>query len=235
MTTKHAMRQRHQTCAEVYELADPRLKMGERPIPEPLCKGIIHYRVPCVELLNSFSLVEHRLGMTDAIIQSKEQWVLHRLENFYANPTTFARVQSILQGESKLSLRLIDWFVTNYSKKQNVSFLTRDNKHVIVYLVYKAHLKAYNKKMFDPFCRWKRIQFRGLDTTVGQLNFFEWAVQDEVLDYLESHYDEVHTDMEACSQVVANTEEGRRKRHELSRSATKSVRRHDVRVVVSFD
>jgi hypothetical protein len=41
--------------------------------------------------------------------------------------------------------------------------------------------------------------------------------------------------MEACSQVVTNTEEGRRKRHELSRSATKSVRRHDVRVVVSFD
>ena len=71
--------------------------------------------------------------------------------------------------------------------------------------------------------------------TVGQLNFFEWAVQDEVLDYLESHYDEIHADMEACSQVVTNTEEGRRKRHELSRSATKSVRRHDVRVVVSFD
>ncbi len=86
--------------------------------------------------------------------------MLHRLENFYANPIVFARVQSILQGDSKLSLRLIDWFVTNYSKKQNVSFLTKDNKHVIVYLVYKAHLKAYNKKMFDPFCRWKRIQFR---------------------------------------------------------------------------
>jgi len=57
----------------------------------------------------------------------------------------------------------------------------------------------------------------------------------KVLDYLEAHYDEIHADMEACSQVVTNTEEGRRKRHELSRSATKSVRRHDVRVVVSFD
>ena len=89
--------------------------MSERPIPEPLCEGLIHYEFPCVELLNSFSLVEHRLGMTDTVIQSKEQWVLHRLEAFYANPTTFARVQAILQGESKLSLRLIDWFVTNYS------------------------------------------------------------------------------------------------------------------------
>jgi hypothetical protein len=167
-------------------------------------------------------------------IQSKEQWVLHRLESFYAIPETFTRIQSILAGESRLSLRLIDWFVTNYSKKHNVSYMTTTGRHVIVYLVYKSHLKAYNKKMFDPFCRWKRIQFRGMDTTVGQLNFFEWAVQDEVLDYLEQHYDEIHTDMEECSQVITE-EEGRRKRHELSRSATKSVRRHDVLVKVRFD
>jgi hypothetical protein len=168
-------------------------------------------------------------------ILSKEQLVLHRLESFYSKTGRFECVSSILSGKSRISLRLLDWFVTNYAKKHNVSYLTKSGRHVIVYLVYKAHLKAYNKKMFDPFCRWKRIQFRGLDTTVGQLNFFEWAVQDEVLDYLEAHYDEIHADMEACSQVVTNTEEGRRKRHELSRSATKSVRRHDVRVVVSFD
>lgn len=41
--------------------------------------------------------------------------------------------------------------------------------------------------MFDPFCRWKHIHFQGLDTTVGQLNFFEWALQDEILEYLEQN------------------------------------------------
>ena len=114
-------------------------------------------------------------------IQSQEQWVLYRLEKFYSNPDNLERVKSILNGTSNLSLRLIDWFVTNYAKKYNVAYMTKNQKHVIVYLSYKSHLKAYSKKMFDPFCRWKRIQFRGLDTTVGQLNFFEWAVQDEVL------------------------------------------------------
>jgi hypothetical protein len=92
--------------------------------------------------------------------------------------------------------------------------------------------------MFDPFCRWKRIQFMGLDTTVGQLNFFEWALQDDILKYLEEHYDEIHADMEACSTTIQPkaSEEGiRRKRHELSRSATKAVRHHDVKVVVSFE
>ena len=168
-------------------------------------------------------------------IQSKEQWVLHRLETFYSNPETFTRVEEILTGKSRLSLRLLDWFATNYSKKYNVSYMTKSGRHVIVYLVYKAHLKAYNKKMFDPFCRCKRIKFRGLDTTVGQLNFFEWVIQDEVLEYLDEHYDEIHRDMEEFSRVMIQPDGERRKRHELSRSATKSVKRHDVRVVVSFD
>jgi hypothetical protein len=173
----------------------------------------------------------------ETTIQSKEQWVLHRLETFYAQNNNFERVKNILNGDSKISLRLIDWLVTNYAKKHNISYLTKTgNRHVIVYLTYKSNLKAYSKKMFDPFCRWKRIQFNGFSTTVGQLNFFEWAIQDEVLDYIQDHYDEIHTDMENCSTtIVGKSEDGRRKRHELSRSATKSIRRHDVRVVVSFD
>ena len=171
-------------------------------------------------------------------IQSKEQWVLHRLETFYSNPEHFKQIQQILTGESKISLRLIDWMVTNYAKKHNISYLTASGRHVIVHLAYKSHLKAYSKKILAPFCRWKRIQFMGLDTTVGQLNFFEWALQDEVLKYVEENYDDIHADMESCSTTISakSTEEGsRRKRHELSRSATKSIRRHDVRVVVKFD
>ena len=171
-------------------------------------------------------------------IQSKEQWVLHRLENFYKENGNLQRIQGILHGESKISLRLIDWLVTNYAKKHNISYLTKQgNRHVIVYLAYKSHLKAYSKKMFDPFCRWKRIQFLGLNTTVGQLNFFEWAMQDEVLDYLEENYDAVQSDMDACSTTIQSKDDkdGRRKRHELSRSATKSVCRHDICVSVTFD
>lgn len=167
-------------------------------------------------------------------IQSKEQWVLHRLETFYSNPDHFRRVQDIINGNSRISLRLVDWLVTNYAKKHNISYLV-GTRHVIVYLAYKAHLKAYSKKMFDPFCRCKRIQFMGLDTTVGQLNFFEWALQDQVLEYLDANYDAIHADMEACSTVIRPKEDGRRKRHELSRSATKSVCHHDVRVAVRFD
>lgn len=173
--------------------------------------------------------------VTNMDIQSKEQWVLHRLETFYQKEANFTRIRDILTGNSRMSLRLIDWLVTNYAKKHNVSYLTKDGKHVIVYLAYKSHLKAYSKKMFDPFCRWKRIQFRELNTTVGQLNFFEWALQDEVLDYLDTHYDSVQADMDECSTTIQPKDGERRKRHELSRSATKSVCHHAFPVSVSFD
>jgi hypothetical protein len=55
-------------------------------------------------------------------IQTQEQWVLFRLEKFYSNTHNVDRVNNILNGKSDLSLRLIDWFVTNYSKKYNISY-----------------------------------------------------------------------------------------------------------------
>jgi hypothetical protein len=167
-------------------------------------------------------------------IQSQEQWVLYRLEKFYTNPQNLERVKSILDGTSTLSLRLIDWFVTNYAKKYNVAYISKSQKHVIVYLSYKSHLKAYSKKMFDPFCRWKRIKFQDIETTVGQLNFFEWAITDDILEYLEKHRDEVHRDMETRLHE-AKEDSPRKKRHELSHSATKSLTRHDVSIKVSFN
>jgi hypothetical protein len=167
-------------------------------------------------------------------IQSQEQWVLYRLEKFYSNTERLQQVSDIINGKSSISLRLIDWFVTNYAKKYNTSYSNKNNKHIIVYLSYKSHLKAYSKKMFDPFCRDKRIKFHDIETTVGQLNFFEWAITDDVLDYIERNREIIHKDMETrvCEKAGVDAS---KKRHELSRSATNSLKRHDIKVVIRFD
>ena len=179
-------------------------------------------------------MFKHRNDIME--IQTQEQWVLFRLEKFYSNAENIKRVKNILDGKSNLSLRLIDWFVTNYAKKFNTSFITKRQRHMIVYLSYKSHLKAYSKKMFDPFCRSKRIKFQEFDTTVGQLNFFEWAISDEILDYLEEHYEEVHADMEHRLKEEPEDETVKqRKRHELSKSATNSLKHHLVNVKINFD
>jgi len=167
-------------------------------------------------------------------IKTQEQWVLFRLEKFYSNEENLKTVKDILDGTSDISLRLIDWFVTNYSKKYNTSFVTPEKKHVVVYLSYKSHLKAYSKKRFDPFCRWKRIQFQNMETTVGQLNFFEWAITDGVLKYIVENRELIHRDME--TRIHSEKEDDpSKKRHELSRSATNSLKLHNVNTIVKFN
>jgi hypothetical protein len=168
-------------------------------------------------------------------IQSQEEWVLHRLDRFYKNSDNMRRIKDIIGGNSELSLRLIDWFVTNYAKKYNVGYNTKSGSYIVVYLSYKSHLKAYSKRMFDPFCRWKRIKFHDFETTVGQLNFFEWAIADEILDYLKEHKSDVHADMEARLHETKNLNINGKKRHELSRSATNSLKYHETKVTVKFE
>jgi hypothetical protein len=85
--------------------------------------------------------------------------------------------------------------------------------------------------MFDPFCRYKRIKFQNMDTTVGQLNFFEWIISDEILDYIYTNTEQIQKDMEQRLQSLNTTN---KKRHELSDSATNSISKHNVQVKVSF-
>ena len=106
----------------------------------------------------------------------------------------------IINGISTISLRIIDWFVTNYSKKYNTTIDKYKNsnnniKQFLVFLNYKSQLKAYTKKQFDPFCRRERINFyydkynsnKFIETTVGQLNFFRWSILNNVLKYIQEN------------------------------------------------
>ena len=100
----------------------------------------------------------------------------------------------IITGESKISLRIVDWFATNYAKKYYTLFTIEQSVNNVsrrfkVYDDYKLKLKAYSKKRFDPFCRWDRISIpytngEFIETTIGQLNFFKWALENKVIDFV---------------------------------------------------
>lgn len=133
--------------------------------------------------------------------------LLVSLSRFFANPSNMRAVLPYINGESMVSLRLIDWFVTNFSKKHNV-FISRstgvDTQHVNVYQSYRVQLKAYSKQQFDPFRRRDRIVFcyeddhrhhGSIETTVGQLNFFRWMLENGILDYVKAHAEEIEADM----------------------------------------
>jgi hypothetical protein len=181
------------------------------------------------------------------IISSKKDLLMQSLINFFTNRENLDQIIPIITGKSKISLRILDWFVTNYSKKNNIHYQTILNnkvKNFIVYLDYKSQLKAYSKRQFDPFCRRERISFIDHDnneliTTVGQLNFFRWSIENKILNYIDSNYDIIDNDMNNSLRNLYKKKVGdtknRRKRTELSVSATKTVNKHNVSIIVQFD
>lgn len=183
--------------------------------------------------------------------------LLNNLMEFYKNENYLTRMLKIITGESKISLRIVDWFTTNYAKKY-YTILDIDSdveseqtivKRFKVYVDYKLKLKAYSKKRFDPFCRWERISIpyknnTCIETTIGQLNFFKWALENKVIDYIEENYESIEKDMncrnstskrkETTSTSTSENSKTRKKREELSVSATKSIKKEKVEIVVKF-
>ncbi len=183
-------------------------------------------------------------------IFSQKDLLMQSLILFFKERKNLDVVIPIITGKSNISLRILDWFVTNFSKKKNINYVVEyDNKkkgvkNFIVYLDYKAQLKAYSKKLFDPFCRRERISFIDHDnneliTTVGQLNFFRWAIENKIVEYITENYEDIETDMNVSLRNLYKKKEGeenmRRKRTELSISATKTINKHNVSIEVNFE
>jgi len=137
-------------------------------------------------------------------INSRQDLLMITLTQYFKNKGNLSKMLKIVNGESLISLRILDWFVTNYSKKHNTSYniinSANNLKTLHVFIEYKSQLKAYSKKQFDPFCRRERISFYDTDnkeiiTTVGQLNFFRWIIENKIIEYVEKNIDSIEKDM----------------------------------------
>lgn len=175
--------------------------------------------------------------------------LLNNLMEFYKKEEYLDKMLKIITGDSKISLRIVDWFATNYAKKYYTLYSIEDDfgnlKRFKVYFDYKLKLKAYSKRRFDPFCRWERISipYKGdkyIETTIGQLNFFKWAIENKVVNYIEENYETIEKDMNTRNSTSKRKElkidnsKTRKKREELSISATKSIKKEEVEIVVQF-
>jgi hypothetical protein len=180
---------------------------------------------------------------------TQNELLLNNLMDFYKDEKYLSRMLKIITGESKISLRIVDWFATNYAKKNYTLYSFQDaHNNTIrfkVYFDYKLKLKAYSKKRFDPFCRWDRISIpykdgTCIETTIGQLNFFKWAIENKVVEYIDDNYDVIEKDMNNRNSTskrkdtLVDNSKTRKKREELSISATKSIKKEEVEIVVQF-
>jgi len=180
--------------------------------------------------------------------------LLTSLTNYYnRNPRSREILYDIIHGKSKLSLRILDWFVTHYAKNADILFWIDDNKNEIIekypdtnsdlnlrkfhlYLKYRAELQSYTKMFFDPFRRHERITFilesepnlKTIETTIGQLNFFRWTIRNHVLEYIETHIDEIEDHMASYQkEIIKNKLAGLNK-------VKKNINRNTIMQVPSF-
>ena len=152
------------------------------------------------------------------MVSSKDKLLMSNINTFYSkNP--IENVLDIIKGKSKISLRLLDWFVTNYSKTNPIII-----NNINIYLNYKSQLKAFSKKQFDPFCRRERIVYyysndESILTTVGQLNFFKWLFEYDILSYIQKNFDSIESSMN---------------KNKLNIRAKKNISKNNVKVVIQF-
>ena len=178
--------------------------------------------------------------------ESQNDLLLYKLMLFYNVGDNLTNMLRIINGESKISLRIVDWFSTNYAKKFFTVYDTPLTERFRVYNDYKLKLKAYSKRRFDPFCRWERIkvpfgnQEYSIETTIGQLNFFKWAIENKIIDYIEKNYSEIENDMNSNNSISKSKKHNdsvgktRKRREELSISAAKCMKKEKVEIIVKF-
>jgi len=188
-------------------------------------------------------------------ITSQEHILLKSLENFYQNNQNINDFLPIIKGYSCISMRLIDYFVTNYSKKYRVNYNIIDNNNSFIFNVYssyKSQLKAYNKKYFDPFSRGNRIPFffpnDCIITTIGQLNFFKWFISNKIINYIRKHIDDIERELDLSKNQIKNKKKKKKiKKHKLiynnsySRKNISNIqpimcqKKNPINIVVSFE
>jgi len=198
----------------------------------------------------------------ESSISSKESLLKIKLLEFYT-PDNLKILLPIILQQTRLSLRSLDWFVTNYSKKYNTSYLLKKNGEPVSYFPfksYKSQLKAYSKKFCDPFCRRERVIFdyRSMEiidfrsdikinhkeyivTTIGQLNFFRFAIQDNIINYAIENIEEIENDMNSTLKQRETEKKSTNfmevksiKRKELSVPGNKSVHITRISAVIKF-
>ncbi len=151
----------------------------------------------------------------DEKFSTKERDILEKNKNFFSTNKKYINAMlEIINGESDISIRILDWFVANYSKKYNTCYKIRINGKDEFFYVnneYKNRLNGYSKLYFDPFCRRKKViyTYRSNDgskevtfiSSIGQLNFFEWAIRNKIIKYVQMNIKQIEADMKETSKL----------------------------------
>ena len=122
---------------------------------------------------------------------SRSDVLLESIKLFYNDEKNAQYLYDILEKKKNISLRNLEWFITDYSKKKNLTYTTKKGTSFTVHCAYKSSLDGYSKKLFDPFCRTQKFSYEipgketVIQTTVAQLNFIKWCITNNIIEQVE--------------------------------------------------
>ncbi len=152
---------------------------------------------------------------------------------YFDNKINMDSFVEILQDKSLVSLRMIDWFVTKFCKVKGIQYEI-DGKTFSVYSNYKSQLKAYSKRQMDPFCRRDRVSLKKhnyeIITTIGQMNFFRWAIENRILKYIYENYELLEKEMK-----LDNKQNSLSRKKNTIQNQKKSFTKTNSCTIVNFD
>lgn len=173
---------------------------------------------------------------------SSSDLLLLSLSNYYSKNDKILILKDIVENNSNLSLRLIDWYVTNYCKQHNIVYILKkkdNNEYFNVYMNYRSQLKAFKKILFDPFRRRERIVFhyaknKDISTTIGQLNFFRWAIENDIIKHLQKDIVNVEKDMFNRQKQSRSSKKELKKSIYMNKNSIKNMTTFSGNTLLSF-
>ena len=132
---------------------------------------------------------------------------------------------NIINSESDISLRVLDWFAAKHSKNREKINFDYGTDEFDVRISYDSQLRTFRKKYFDPFRRKKKFYYyydkndksKKILTTIGQLNFFKWAIRKKILEFVKDHLYDINKEM------IVNNIKNKVKKIKINKEKKKSV------------
>lgn len=149
------------------------------------------------------NIIEYDDIITPNDLKSKEKLHYKMLDKFFNNLTIedMNIIIKIINGNHLISLRFLDWFVTRYCYLYKLTIdidnIYHREENFNINISYKAQLKSFKKKCFDPFRRKKKFYYSNDEknvvflTTIGQLNFFKWIITYDIINYTANNYNTI--------------------------------------------
>lgn len=168
---------------------------------------------------------------------SKKDILLGSLLEFYKEQNNFDTFLEFIEKKSDMALRTLDWFSTNYTKYKKViingidiqcdyrqqlkgyqkEFFDPFRRKDRVYIRYEklptdgykleCISEAENEEMSknESTTNIKTVVI----TTVGQLNFFRWAIRRGIINYINNHIEDIQNSQNILIKKRKGTQKGK--------------------------